>query len=127
MEKSYYLKNREKYLENARRRYLEKKEEIKEYHKLYNKTPYGRALNLVSTYNQSDKKYDRGECTLTAEWIVDNIFTKPCAYCGKTGWDIIGCNRIDNSKPHTPDNVEPCCFDCNRKGSKSKHTRKITD
>lgn len=23
------------------------------------------------------------------------------------------CNRIDNSKPHTKDNVEPCCKSCN--------------
>ena len=33
---------------------------------------------------------------------------------GKEGWQVIGCNRIDNSKPHTMDNVEPCCLECNR-------------
>lgn len=49
------------------------------------------------------------------EWIIENIFSKPCAHCGKEGWDIIGCNRLDNSKPHTKDNVEPCCKDCNDK------------
>lgn len=126
MKKSYYLRNREKCLENARRRYLEKKEEIKEYHRQYNKTPYGRALNLVSTYNQSDKKYGRGECTLTADWVVENIFSKQCS-CGESDWHKLGCNRINNDLPHTPDNVEPCCTECNKKRVRSKHTRKITD
>lgn len=101
--------------------YQEHKEEIdeymKQYQKQYSKTPMGRAFNLLSAYQQKDKKYGRGECTLTAQWIVDNIFTKPCAHCGKTGWKIIGCNRIDNSLPHTPDNVEPCCEECNKKVS----------
>ena len=44
---------------------------------------------------------------------MDNIFNKPCAHCGKIGWQIIGCNRLDNSRPHTLDNVEPCCKECN--------------
>ena len=74
-----------------------------------------RASNLVSAYKQQDRKYDRGENDLTAKWIIENIFTQPCVYCGKTGWDVIGCNRLDNSLPHTMDNVEPCCAECNKK------------
>lgn len=74
-----------------------------------------RALNLLNRYKEKDKKYNRGESDLTAQWIVDNIFSKPCAHCGKKGWKIIGCNRIDNDKPHTMDNVEPCCKECNDK------------
>ena len=61
---------------------------------------------------------------MTTAWILENIFTKPCAHCGKEGWDVIGCNRLDNSKPHTMDNVEPCCFDCNRKYKKPKQKYK---
>ena len=75
----------------------------------------GRADYLLQRYRQSDKKHNRGECTLTAQWIVENIFSKPCHYCGKTDWTKIGCDRIDNSKPHTEDNVIPCCMNCNRK------------
>ena len=86
-----------------------------EYQKKYNKTPMGRALILLNGYNQKDKMYNRGKGDLTAKWIVENIFNKPCAHCGKTGWDVIGCNRLDNSKPHTMDNVEPCCYECNSK------------
>lgn len=90
----------------------------------YHQTPIGRATHLLTSYRHSDKISNRGECTLTAQWIVDNIFSQPCSHCGKTGWNIIGCNRLDNSKPHTPDNVEPCCFDCNRRyGGRTKRKR----
>lgn len=81
----------------------------------YINTPIGRASNLLGGYRREDRKYNRGEGDLTKEWIVENILFKPCAHCGKEGWRIIGCNRLDNSKPHTMDNVEPCCIKCNCK------------
>ena len=93
--------------------------------KKWQKTPYGRANHLLNSYRQSDRKANRGECTLTTEWIVENIFSKPCVHCGKVGWDIIGCNRVDDTKPHTKDNVEPCCFECNRKCN-YKHRKQQT-
>ena len=74
-----------------------------------------RAIDLLVAYNKSDKKYNRGRGDLTAKWMVEHILTKPCAHCGKSGWKAIGCNRLDNSKPHTMDNVEPCCQNCNAK------------
>ena len=77
------------------------------------KTIIGRASGLVNSYNQNDKKYGRGKGDITAKWIVENIFTKPCVHCGETDWHKLGCNRLDNSKPHTKDNVEPCCRKCN--------------
>lgn len=91
----------------------EEREKQREYFRKYLKTPIGRAHNLLCTYKIEDRKRGRGECTLTAKWIVENIFTKPCAHCGETDWHKIGCNRLDNSKPHTEDNVEPCCMKCN--------------
>jgi len=95
-----------------------------EKHKEWLNTPKGRASTLLNAYNAKDKKYNRGKGDLTSQWIVDNIFSKPCAHCGKTGWDIIGCNRLDNNKPHTKDNVEPCCLDCNNKlGQEAKKKR----
>ena len=33
--------------------------------------------------------------------------------CGKSGFEKIGLNRLDNTKPHTISNCEPCCEDCN--------------
>lgn len=103
--KKYYQANREKQLE---------------YLKEYNTTPMGRAVYLVGRYCQSDKRYNRGDCTLTAEWMLENIFNKHCHYCGKDNWRELGCDRIDNSLPHTEDNVVPCCECCNKKrGRKS--------
>lgn len=91
------------------------KNKMLERQKQYGETPIGRAAKLLSGYKKQDKKYNRGECTLTPQWIVENIFSKPCHYCGETDWRKLGCDRIDNSKPHTEDNVVPCCKDCNIK------------
>ena len=98
--KQWYAKNREKMLE---------------YMKEYQNTPMGRALSLLNQYNIADKKRGRGKGDLTAKWIVENIFSKPCVHCGETDWRKIGCNRIDNDLPHTKDNVEPCCWECNHR------------
>lgn len=80
-----------------------------------------RASNLVSAYSQCDRNAGRGKCTLTSKWIMDNIFPKPCHWCGEVGWEIMGCDRIDNALPHTPDNVNPCCEACNKKRGKKSY------
>lgn len=132
--KEYYKKNYSKYkekkLENNKKYYENNKEKMlklgkawreshpeykKEYERLYRKTPIGRATNLLRIYKQSDKKSNRGICTLSAKWIVENIFSKKCSHCEESDWTKIGCNRINNDLPHTPENVEPCCFKCNAK------------
>lgn len=140
--KEYYLKHKEKLLKQAKEYYKENKEKINErnskwlkeqnkqgyskelYHKhreqklegkkKYHSTKRGRAVNLCSTYAYTDRIKGRGECTITPEWIEENIFTSKCRYCGKDDWTELGCDRIDNSKPHTPDNVVPCCCECNK-------------
>lgn len=144
MRKEYYLAHKDEINEKNRQYYREHKEKckqnIKEWQtqnidkvkgyknkwnkehkeekialqKKWRKTPIGRASMLLGAYNHSDKKYNRGEGDLTAQWIVENIFTKPCAHCGVEGWQVIGCNRINNDLPHTKDNVEPCCGKCNQ-------------
>lgn len=86
-----------------------------EYYKQYRQTQMGRALCLVNNYRRNDKKYNRGECTLTSRWVVENIFTQKCHYCYESDWSKMGCDRIDNELPHTPDNVVPCCDECNKK------------
>lgn len=107
-----WRENNKEYLKKYREAH---KEEINHIKKKYAKIPMGRACYLVNAYKQLDEKYNRGECTINAKWIVDNIFSKPCHYCGKEGWKIIGCDRKDSSLPHTPDNCVPCCRECNRK------------
>lgn len=80
----------------------------------FRKTPSGRANMLLRNYIRNDRNNGFGDVIdFDADWMVENIMNKPCVHCGKTGWDKIGCNRIDNSKGHTKDNVEPCCRECN--------------
>lgn len=106
----HYKKYQKQYYDSHKKQILEQQ---CEYTKNYRKTKMGRAVMLVNNYRRHDRKHNRGEGNLTPEWVVDNIFSKPCVHCGETDWAKIGCNRIDDSKPHTMDNVEPCCFHCN--------------
>lgn len=108
--------------------YKEKhKEELKEYNKEYyldyKETKFGRASNLLGAYKQRDEKiYKRGKCTITHEWIIENIFNgQVCVYCKReSDWHRLGCDRKDSSLPHTPDNCVPCCLSCNsQKGTMS--------
>lgn len=110
--KAYYKNNKERIIEYQKQYQIE-----------YDKTQMARANTILSAYKQADEITGRGECNLTAKWIVENIFTKPCAHCGETDWRKIGCNRLDNSKPHTMDNVEPCCFPCNIKLLKMERSK----
>lgn len=104
-----------RYREKHKEQIKKYRDEHKDYYKNYPISQKSRASKLLHSYNREDEKYGRGKGDLTSQWIVDNIFTKPCVHCGKTGWNVIGCNRLDNSKPHTKDNVEPCCVECNKR------------
>lgn len=96
--RQYYWLNRDEVLQKTREKRL---------------IPIERAKILLASYNRNDENHKRGNGNLTPEWIADNIFTKPCVHCGESDWTKLGCNRINNDLPHTIDNVEPCCFDCN--------------
>lgn len=122
--KEYKKQWRLNHLEKEKEYIQKNREKIKEYRKKWEQTQYGRAYRLLNNYKLMDKR--KGfETTVdfNAQWIVDNIFSKPCAHCGETDWHKLGCNRLDNSKPHTKDNVEPCCFKCNAKLSISEFER----
>lgn len=104
--------------EYNRQYYLKRRDELikikTEYQKKYSKTQMGRAQRQYQQYKHMDKRNGFGEVIdFDAKWIVDNIYTKPCAHCGETDWHKLGCNRLDNSKPHIINNVESCCFNCN--------------
>jgi hypothetical protein len=43
--------------------------------------------------------------------MKENITSKSCIYCGDT--EDLGCDRIDNSKGHTMNNIVPSCKICN--------------
>ena len=89
------------------------KEKRAKENKEYRQTKRGRASSLAVDYKRFDKEADRDPSTLTQEWIVDNIFTSKCIYCGESDWKKLGCDRIDNSLPHTPENCVCACGKCN--------------
>ena len=88
-QKNWYIKNKENRIEIARRR--------------------------ANSNNAADKQ--RGldiSKNVSSKWIVENIFSgQACIYCGDQDWTHLGCDRIDNSKPHTADNVVCSCGLCN--------------
>ena len=93
--------------------YIKHREEIITKNKDYTKTKPGRATQIKNTYRTSDAESCRGNCTLTQKWILENIFNSSCIYCGDGDWRHLGCDRIDNSLPHTPENVVCSCGICN--------------
>lgn len=104
--------------------YKKNKERRAEYMALYKSTPIGRAHNLVRNYRRLDRDKNRGECTITPQWVVENIFSgQCCVYCGESDWHLLGCDRKDNALPHTPENCVPCCRSCNCK----KHTKSYNE
>lgn len=111
----YRAKNKEKMAAYRAECYQKNKDKILANNAEYRSTPFGRAKYLELNYKRLDEEKNRGECTLTAEWIEENIFTSVCHYCGETDWHKLGCDRIDNTKPHTPENCVPCCKHCNDK------------
>lgn len=127
-DKEYYLEHREErlnysaehYQKNKKKKNAKKREWRKnnrEKHlqstREYLKTPYGRATHLVSRYKYSDVEKGRDGFSLTPRWVVDHIFTSSCVYCGDSDWKHLGCDRIDNSLPHTPENCICACGICN--------------
>lgn len=70
-----------------------------------------KASKMISSYKIKDRKNGIEVCDITIDWMISNILTQPCIYCGDK--KRVGCDRIDNRKGHTMDNVVPCCIECN--------------
>ena len=69
-----------------------------------------RASTLIKVYKKYDKK-NGYNTDLTIDYVIDNIFNNKCTYCHTT--ENLGCDRVDNNKGHTTDNVLPACGRCN--------------
>ena len=131
--KMYYISNKEHIIDVVSKRYADLKEEKKDYNKEYyerNKNKIisdvkkykeerkgsqkSRALDLVHNYKTTDKRKNINGFDLTSDYIIDNIFSSKCVYCGDSNWRHLGCDRIDNTKGHTKDNTVCSCGLCNR-------------
>lgn len=135
-QKKWYEENKEK-LRGWYKDYYEKnKERIQEYNHLYYKDYYDKNKDKKAEYRkqryetkegraqalyQSYKKYDRNKglqgFNLSSEYIATHIFNSSCVYCGESDWHKLGCDRIDNTKAHTPENVVCACASCNAQRS----------
>lgn len=87
--------------------------------KRYRAKKIGRAKSLIYGYRREDRKYNRGECELTEQQLI-NLWDNGCFWCGETDWHKLGVDRIDNSKPHKIDNVVCSCWNCNNERQKKE-------
>lgn len=113
----------------ARKQYMkqykaEHADAIKQYFKQYRATIEGYARQIRINNLQADRKYgrcgkDEDPLPTIEEYI--HLLSQPDYYDGKQyHWTEMGLDRIDNSKPHTIDNVIPCSTKNNRqRGRKS--------
>lgn len=70
-----------------------------------------KASKMISSYKKKDIKNNTSICDIDVDWMIKNILTQKCIYCGDT--HRLGCDRINNNLGHTKDNVVPCCIECN--------------
>ncbi len=116
----YHIANREKIIERVKKWQKDNPDKVLKKNLKWNceNPKHSRANKLFQNYRKQDQKANRGACTLTVKWIMENIFNgQHCIYCGESDWHLLGCDRINNSMPHTPDNVVVCCGRCNKKRS----------
>lgn len=110
---NYYKDNREKKLEYWSQYRENNWESILQSNKAYRDTPNGRSSYLCTGYKQmdTDRGFEKGN--VNQKWVLKNIFGSKCIYCGDSDWKHLGCDRIDNSKPHNIDNIVCSCGICN--------------
>lgn len=112
-----YYANREFYIAKVKSYHEQNKEKRINYMKSRYNTLHGRAMSIINNCNKDDRKANRPKGDLTVEWVEEQL-QKGCTYkdkCGTTDWRLIGLNRKDNNLPHTKDNCEPCCWECNNR------------
>jgi hypothetical protein len=94
--------------------------------------PDGIAVRNVVIRRYKTNAKQRGlSFALTAEQMA-NLFASPCHYCGappgttttvkgrQGSFTYTGIDRLDNAEGYIPENVVPCCQECNyRKGAQS--------
>lgn len=111
--KTYYEANKEAILGQQKVYFEANKEVALGRKRAYYRTPKGRFAHI--------KKEAKIRCinfSLPFELYETQLWGNPCHYCG-CEIEVTGLDRKDSDKGYTPDNVVPCCADCNiKKGIK---------
>ena len=126
--KTYYEANKEVIIERQTTYYEANKEAILEQLKVYRKvnkeaiakrdkaryrTPKGKFNGIKKKAKERNINF-----SLPFELYESQLWGKPCHYC-EGDIEITGLDRKDNNRGYVPDNVVPCCYDCNtKKGTK---------
>ena len=111
-QKEYKANHKEERRDWERQNYQKNRERTRRYYRDWYRTKEGKATHLARFYKWDDRKKGH-ECDLTSEFILNEILSKPCFYCGETDWHKIGMDRVINSLGHLQNNVVPCCCSCN--------------
>ena len=111
--KQYYQENKKAIAEYMKQWYAENKKVIAEQRKQYYNTLRGYCINIRNANIRCDRKYGRIGDELPSNYptIEDymELLQMPDFYDGKQyHFTEMGLDRIDNSKPHTLDNIVPC-------------------
>jgi hypothetical protein len=111
--KAYREANKETIAKYSKSHYEANKEAILERSKTYYRTPKGKYVKIKTSANERGIHF-----SLPLKLYESKLWGKPCHYCG-CDIETTGLDRKDSSKGYTPDNVVPCCWDCNlMKGTK---------
>lgn len=108
-DKAYREANKETIAEQKKAYYEEHKEAIAERDKAYYRTPKGKFRMIKKGAKERDINF-----SLPFKLYESQLWGKPCHYCG-CEIEATGLDRKDSNRGYTPDNVVPCCFDCNTK------------
>ena len=109
--KAYREANKEYYKEYYKAYNEANKESLKEYSKAHNRTPKGKYTKI-----KRGAKVREINFAVPFQIYESKLWGEPCHYCG-VDIEVTGLDRKDSNKGYTPDNVVPCCYDCNRKKS----------
>ena len=124
--KQYYAENREEILEKNKQYNAEHAEAIKQYFKQYFKQRYATIEGYARNIRKNNLRADRNQCRIgvnedplpTIEQYIE-LLQQRDYYDGKQyHWTEMGLDRIDNTKPHTLDNVVPCSTKNNKRRQK---------
>lgn len=128
-----HKKDKQKYDAEYRKNNVEARKQVKAewnkknktqqsaYNKKFYQTIAGMASRRRNHYLADDKEkgFDTAQ-TVSADWISEYILTGFCIYCHDTEPYHLGCDRIDENKGHTPENVVCACPICNWERSLQK-------